>query len=108
MIKTITTDTFEQDVINSEKPVLVEFSADWCGPCRALKPTVEKLAEDMKEEIVVGEVDVDTNMDLMQQYLLRSVPTLILFKDGKEAGKQIGAVSEKMLKEFVDNALSKE
>lgn len=86
---TITTDNFEEEVLKSEVPVLIDFWATWCGPCQMQGPVVEQAAEELKD-IKVGKVNVDEEGALAQQFRVMSIPTLIVFKDGKEAGRAIG------------------
>mgnify|MGYP001085085299 FL=1 len=87
MAKVFTTDNFETEVLNAEKPVLVDFWATWCGPCRRQAPVVEELAE-------VGKVDVDKEPSLAQQYKIMSIPTLLVFKGGKETARFVGLTSK--------------
>lgn len=82
---------FENEVLNSEMPVLVDFYADWCGPCKMMGPIVEELAEELKDIAKVGKINVDENQDLAMQYKVMSIPTLIIFKEGKEAHRLVGA-----------------
>ena len=86
---TIKTDNFEEEVLKSEVPVLIDFWAAWCGPCQMQGPVVEQAAEELKD-IKVGKVNVDEEGALAQQFRVMSIPTLIVFKDGKEAGRAIG------------------
>ncbi|MBU5472573.1 thioredoxin [Roseburia sp. MSJ-14] len=86
---TIKTDNFEEEVLKSEVPVLIDFWATWCGPCQMQGPVVEQAAEELKD-IKVGKVNVDEEGALAQQFRVMSIPTLIVFKDGKEAGRAIG------------------
>ena len=95
MAKEITVANFETEVLESEKPILIDFWATWCGPCMRQGPVVEELAE---EGYAVGKVDVDQNMALAQQFRVVSIPTLILFKDGTEAKRFIGLTSKEELK----------
>ena len=94
MAKEITTANFEAEVLKSEKPILIDFWATWCGPCMRQGPVVEELAE---EGYAVGKVDVDQNMALAQQFRVVSIPTLILFKDGAEAQRFVGLTSKEEL-----------
>ena len=95
MAKEITVANFETEVLKSEKPILIDFWATWCGPCMRQGPVVEELAE---EGYAVGKVDVDQNMALAQQFRVVSIPTLILFKDGTEVKRVVGLTSKDELK----------
>ena len=95
MAKEITVANFETEVLESEKPILIDFWATWCGPCMRQGPVVEELAE---EGYAVGKVDVDQNMALAQQFRVVSIPTLILFKDGAEVKRFVGLISKEELK----------
>ena len=87
---TITKDNFQAEVLESDVPVLVDFWAVWCGPCRMLAPTIEEIAAEYEGKIKVGKVNIDEEPQLAMQYGIMSIPTVILFKDGKAAGKVIG------------------
>lgn len=99
MAKEITVENFETEVLKSEKPILIDFWATWCGPCMRQGPVVEELAE---EGYAVGKVDVDQNMALVQQFRVVSIPTLILFKDGAEAQRFVGLTSKEELKSALE------
>ena len=99
MAKEITVENFETEVLKSEKPILIDFWAKWCGPCMRQGPVVEELAE---EGYAVGKVDVDQNMALAQQFRVVSIPTLILFKDGAEAQRFVGLTSKEELKSALE------
>ena len=99
MAKEITTANFETEVLKSEKPVLIDFWATWCGPCMRQGPLVEELAE---EGYAVGKVDVDQNMALAQQFRVVSIPTLILFKNGTEVQRFVGLTSKEDLKNALE------
>ena len=99
MAKEITTANFETEVLKSEKPVLIDFWATWCGPCMRQGPVVEELAE---EGYAVGKVDVDQNMALAQQFRVASIPTLILFKNGAEVQRFVGLTSKEDLKNALE------
>ncbi|HJB88439.1 MAG: thioredoxin [Blautia sp.] len=99
MEMTITTQNFEEEVLRSEKPVLVDFWATWCGPCMRQGPIVEELAG---EGYSVGKVDVDQEPALAQKFQVMSIPTLIIFKDGKEAKRLVGLTAKDTLKALMD------
>ena len=91
MALNVTTETFEQEVIKSEKPVLVDFWAEWCGPCHAVAPVLDRIAAERESEIKLVKVNIDTEHELQQRYGVASIPTMILFKDGEPAAATIGA-----------------
>lgn len=90
----ITTANFEEVVLNSDKPVLVDFWAKWCGPCLAMGPDVDALANEVKGNAIVGKLDVDNNREIAMKYGIMSIPTVIVFKGGEIAQKQVGRVSK--------------
>ena len=92
-VLSVTSEAFEKEVINSDKPVLVDFYADWCGPCRMLGPVLEQLAAD-RPDVTVAKVDVDENMSLAAAYGVESIPMLLVFKNGQLVNKSIGFVSQ--------------
>jgi thioredoxin 1 len=100
--KTIEDSNFEKDVLGSDKPVLVDFWAEWCGPCRMIAPSVEAIAEDYEGKAGVYKMNVDENMNVPQRFGIRGIPTLILFKDGQEQERIVGAVSREKLAETID------
>lgn len=99
MVKKIDENTFENEVLKSEKPVLVDFYADWCGPCKMMAPIVEQISEEYGDQITFGKCNIDENMDIAQRYRVMSIPTLIIFKDGKPAEVWVGACSKVELEE---------
>ena len=101
----ISDDTFESEVLQSDKAVLVDFWAEWCGPCKAIAPVLEELDGEYQDRLTIAKMDVDANSKTPQQFGIRSIPTLILFKDGVVAEQHIGAASKRQLKEFLDKNL---
>jgi thioredoxin 1 len=97
MSTAVTTSTFETEVLSSEKPVIVDFWAEWCGPCRAVAPVLETIAEERENELRVVKVNIDEEPDLARRYGILSIPTIVLFKDGEPAASAIGAQPKTML-----------
>ena len=91
---TITAQNFEQEVLQSDKPVLVDFYADWCGPCKMMAPVIEEIAEEA-DDIKVGKLNIDNEMEIAQKYGVMSIPTLIVFKNGEEVKRDLGAKPKK-------------
>jgi thioredoxin 1 len=101
-VTTLTDDNFEDEVLNAEEPVLVDFWATWCGPCRQIAPIIEDLADEFEGRAKVGKVDVDDNPQTAQEYGVRSIPTLLFFKDGEVQETLVGASGKKALKEKLE------
>lgn len=101
----ITDDQFESEVINSSTPVLVDFWAEWCGPCKAVAPTLVELAGDYDGRLKVVKVDVDENREAATRFGIRSIPSLLIFKDGAEVDRIIGALPKQQLAEKIDGHL---
>ncbi|GFH90107.1 MAG: thioredoxin [Lachnospiraceae bacterium] len=100
-----TTDNFEKEVLQSELPVLVDFYADWCGPCKMMAPIVEGLAQGYDGKVKVGKLNIDDEMEIAQQYRVMSIPTFILFKDGKAVETSVGAMSKDELESKLQKVL---
>lgn len=101
MATEFTAANFKELVLASDKPVLVDFWAPWCGPCKMLGPLIDKLAGEMAETVTIGKVNVDDESDLAQEYGISSIPALILFKDGQAVGRSMGFQPEPKLREFI-------
>ncbi|MAW38471.1 MAG: thioredoxin TrxA [Pseudohongiellaceae bacterium] len=97
--------SFDTDVLQAEGPVLVDFWAEWCGPCKMIAPVLEEIAIEYGEKLKVCKMDVDANPDTAPKYGIRGIPTLILFNNGDVAGTKVGAVSKSQLAEFIDSAI---
>ena len=87
----VTTDTFEQEVLKSDQPVIVDFWAEWCGPCHAVAPVLDKIADERKDELKVVKLNIDEEQEIAQRYGIVSIPTIVLFKGGEPAAAAIGA-----------------
>lgn len=105
MATQITDANFEELVLKSDKPVLVDFWAEWCGPCRMVGPIVEEISNDYAGKALVGKVDVDNNPNISMQFGIRNIPTLLIFKGGKVVDKQVGAVPKEVLTKKLDAQL---
>ncbi len=97
MPETITTSQFDAEVLQSETPVIVDFWAQWCGPCRAVSPILEQIAEERAEELRVVKVNIDEEPELQQRYGILSIPTILLFRDGEPTAAAVGAQPKRML-----------
>ncbi len=102
---TITDDNFEEEVLKSDKPVLIDFWATWCGPCRMIAPIVEEMATEYEDKAKIGKLDVDSNQQTSIKYGVRSIPTLLLFKNGELKETIIGAVPKAHLVEKLESVL---
>lgn len=93
---------FDEQVVNASQPTLVDFTAEWCAPCKALAPVIKEVAEAYDGRIRVGTVDVDANIETAAKYAVRTLPTLLLFKDGQVVGQLVGLVKKSKLDEMID------
>ena len=104
MVVEITDANFEELVLKSDKPVLVDFWAEWCGPCRMLGPIIEDLSDDFADKAVIGKLDVDSNQQFAAQFGVRNIPTVLVFKDGEMVNRQVGVAQKSVYADFL-NAL---
>ena len=102
-VATFTDSSFDQEVLRSDVPVLVDFWAEWCGPCRMMAPTIDVVAQDYAGKIKVGKVDVDSNGDTAMRYNIRGIPTLLLFKGGRVVDQRVGAIGKSELQKMLDS-----
>jgi len=103
--KPVTDQSFDSDVLKAPGPVLVDFWADWCGPCKAIAPALEEIGAEYAGKLTVAKVNIDENPITPNNYAVRGIPTLILFKDGKPVSTKVGAAPKSALKSWVDSAL---
>ena len=101
-----TDSNFQQEVINSDKLSVIDFWAEWCGPCRAIGPVIEELSKEYEGKAVIGKVDVDSNPNISMQFGIRNIPTLLVFKGGQIVDKQVGAVPKNILAQKLDAQLA--
>jgi thioredoxin 1 len=105
LVKHVSDATFETDVLQSTEPVLVDFWAPWCAPCRMVGPILDEMSGEYSEKLTIAKLNVDENQEIPVRYGIRGIPTLILFKDGKVIATKVGALSRAQLKAFVDPLL---
>jgi thioredoxin 1 len=105
MLKIVNEQNFEQEVLKNEKLILVDFYADWCGPCRMLAPILEKMGSD-RNDFDIAKLDIDKNQNLAMQYGVQSIPTMIVFKDGKSVDGMIGLADEQTIIDIVDKHIN--
>ena len=101
----VVTDENYMEVLNGSKPVVLDFWAEWCGPCRMVAPIIDELAIEYKDSIAIGKVDVDDNNDIVAEYGIRNIPTILFFKNGVIVDKQIGAASKNVFVEKINRLL---
>ena len=103
--KTVTDASFKDDVLGSSKPVLVDFWAEWCGPCRMIAPALEEISNELGEKVTVAKLNIDDNPDAPAKYGVRGIPTMILFKDGAPAATKVGAAPKSQLQSWLEAEL---
>ena len=106
LIKHISDASFESDVLQAGKPVLVDYWAEWCGPCKMIAPILDEVSQDYGERLQVAKMNVDENRDIPAKFGIRGIPTLMLFKDGQLAATKVGAMSKAQLTAFIDQQLA--
>jgi thioredoxin 1 len=101
----VTDQSFQKDVLGSSEPVVVDFWAEWCGPCRFIAPALEEIATEMQGKVKIAKLNVDENPDTMMRYGVRSIPTLIVFKNGEPTAMQVGAIPKNRLSDWIKGAI---
>jgi len=101
----VSDDTFESDVLKSDKPVLIDYWAEWCGPCKMIAPVLDEIADEYEDRVKVVKLNIDENPETPPKYGIRGIPTLMLFKDGNVEATKVGAVSKSQLTAFIDGNL---
>ena len=104
--KAVTDSSFENDVLQSDGPVLVDFWAEWCGPCKMIGPALEELSDEMDGKVTIAKLNIDENPDAAARYGVRSIPTMLIFKGGEKHAEKIGAAPKMQLKQWIETAIS--
>lgn len=103
--KAVTDASFAAEVLQSAKPVVVDFWADWCGPCKMIGPALEEISDELADQVTIAKVDIMENTDIASQFGVQSIPLLIMFKDGKPVAQKLGAAPKSQLKQWIEGAL---
>lgn len=101
----VTDSNFEEEVLKSDMPVMVDYWAEWCAPCKAIVPVLEEIAVEYQDKLLVMKIDIDGNPKTPQKYMVRGIPTLMIFKDGDIVGTQVGQMSKSQLAAFIDGVI---
>ncbi len=101
----VTDSSFEEEVLKSDMPVIVDYWAEWCSPCKAIAPVLEEIAGEYQGKLIVAKMDVDDNQQTPQKYVVRGIPTLMIFKDGDVIGTKVGQLSKSQLTAFIDSTI---
>ena len=103
--RAVSDDSFEDDVLKAGNPVLVDFWAEWCGPCKMIAPALEEIAQELDGRLTVAKINIDDNPNTPQKYGVRGIPTMMLFKDGQVAATKVGALPKNQLAEWVESVI---
>ncbi|MEX2525780.1 MAG: thioredoxin TrxA [Gammaproteobacteria bacterium] len=101
----VSDETFDDEVLNSNKPVIVDYWAEWCGPCKMIAPILDEIADEYEGKLTIAKLNIDDNQDTPQKYAVRGIPTLMIFKEGEVAGTKVGALSKSQLSAFIDSVI---
>jgi len=101
----VSDESFEKEVLQSDQPVLIDYWAEWCGPCKIIAPVLEEIAAEYSDRLIVAKLNIDDNPQTPPKYSIRGIPTLMIFKDGEVKGTKVGAVSKAQLTAFLDDSL---
>ena len=103
--KTVTDQSFQADVLSADKPVLVDFLAEWCGPCRMIAPALEEIAAELGEQVTIAKINIDENPDIPGRYGVRGIPTMLLFKNGEAVAQKVGAAPRSQIQQWLEGQL---
>ncbi len=101
----VSDETFGDEVLNSARPVIVDYWAEWCGPCKMIAPILDEIADEYEGKLTVAKLNIDDNQETPQKYAVRGIPTLMIFKEGEVAGTKVGALSKSQLSAFIDSVI---